>query len=203
LAIETKRERRQARTREAILAAALDIVVKGGTNALSMREVARRVDYSPAALYEFFGSKEDIVAAVVAEGYQKFAAYLGQVSEELPPYERLIELGTTYVEFARSNREYYLLMFTGLAEWWYEGKPKIDDRGSYQLLVDTIAAGVEAGVFVPREGVSVDEMAYGCWAMVHGMAMLQLNQQQENQLTLKQVDREVIRIIADGLTIRR
>jgi hypothetical protein len=112
-------------------------------------------------------------------------------------------LGVAYVEFARANREYYLLMFTGLSEWWSEGKPKVDERGTYQLLVDTVAAGVDAGVFLPRDGVGIDEMAYACWAMVHGMAMLQLNQAQPDQQRLKLVDREIVRTIADGLTIQR
>src|SRR5688572_28249541 len=107
---QSTRVRRQQRTRDAILTAALEIVIAEGVTALSLREVARRVDYSPAGLYEYFGSKEEIVAALVSEGYRRFTIHLDQVPIELPPYERLIELGVAYIDFARTNPQHYLLM---------------------------------------------------------------------------------------------
>jgi AcrR family transcriptional regulator len=196
---QSPRERRHERTRDAILMAALDIVSKGGIEALSMREVARRIDYSPAGLYEYFGSKEEMVAALVNEGYRRFADHLRQVPADLPPYERLIALGVAYLDFARSHPQYYLVMFTGLSEWWVEGKPVIDERGAYQMLVDTVKDGVSQGVFKSKEDTGPDEMTYACWALVHGMAMLQLNQLKGTQDAIRQADREVLCLLADGM----
>ncbi|MCB0074139.1 MAG: helix-turn-helix transcriptional regulator, partial [Caldilineaceae bacterium] len=48
----TTRERRALRTREAILDAARQIISRQGADALSMRAIAKAIDYSPAGLYE-------------------------------------------------------------------------------------------------------------------------------------------------------
>lgn len=55
----TPRERRAQRTRDAILEAARGIISKKGVEALSIRSIADAIDYSPAGLYEYFGSGRD------------------------------------------------------------------------------------------------------------------------------------------------
>src|SRR5262245_8808788 len=105
------RERRKEKVREAILQAALDLVTERGPQALSLRKVAQRVDYSPAGLYEYFGSKEEIAVALVNEGFRRMSKYLKQIPEDLPAPEHVIRLGMAYLEFARSHKEHYLFMF--------------------------------------------------------------------------------------------
>ena len=68
------RTRRQERTRRAILDSALAIVAESGPDALSMRAIADRIDYSAAGLYEYFGSKEEILNAVREEGMAQLGA---------------------------------------------------------------------------------------------------------------------------------
>ena len=58
------RTKRHLRTKQAILDAARQIIAEEGPAALSMRALADRIDYSAAGLYEYFGSKEEIIAAV-------------------------------------------------------------------------------------------------------------------------------------------
>ena len=58
------RERRQARTREAIIQAAEEIVEARGPDALNMRDIAELIDYSASNLYEYFTNKEELLAAV-------------------------------------------------------------------------------------------------------------------------------------------
>jgi AcrR family transcriptional regulator len=198
MASGSARARRHETTRDAILAAALEIISTEGVEALSLREVARRVDYSPAGLYEYFGSKEEIIAAMISDGYRRLSLHLSQTSTDLPPYERLIELGAAYIEFARANPQHYLLMFTALPEWWIEGKVNVGS--AYQTLVDTVQAGIEQGIFIPRDGLGLEEMSYTCWAIVHGMAMLQLNQLRGMQTEYSQKDRAILRILANGMT---
>ncbi|NJN55580.1 MAG: helix-turn-helix transcriptional regulator, partial [Anaerolineae bacterium] len=55
----TPRERRHLRTKDAILDAARLIIKEQGADALSIRAIAEQIDYSPAGLYEYFGSKEE------------------------------------------------------------------------------------------------------------------------------------------------
>ncbi len=86
------RQRRHVRTKQAILDAALEIVIQDGPAALSMRALAERIDYSPAGLYEYFGSKEEIIAAVCDEGQRMLYEAMDRVNGGLPPVERLHRL---------------------------------------------------------------------------------------------------------------
>jgi len=83
------RQRRHEKTRRAILDAAGRIVARKGIQDLSMREIARQIDYSPAGLYEYFEGKEEIVQALCAEGHQQLSAYIRQVNEDLSPADYL------------------------------------------------------------------------------------------------------------------
>ncbi|ETX05333.1 MAG: hypothetical protein ETSY2_23585, partial [Candidatus Entotheonella gemina] len=87
------RARRRQRVRRAFLDAARRMVVEQGPAALSLREVARQADYSPAALYEYFESRNALLAALIQEGFDELKQDLLAVSAELTPRERLKRMG--------------------------------------------------------------------------------------------------------------
>ena len=55
------KEQRTQRIRSRIIDAARTLVVENGFEHLSLRGIARRVGYSPAALYEYYDSKDSIL----------------------------------------------------------------------------------------------------------------------------------------------
>src|SRR3954469_12942121 len=65
---------RQGREREAvaraILDAARDLFVAEGYQNVSIRKIAEKVEYSPAAIYGYFPSKDDIFLALAEEGFR-------------------------------------------------------------------------------------------------------------------------------------
>ena len=195
----TPRKRRHEKTRQAILQSARDLVTEKGADKLSLREIARRIDYSPAALYEYFDSKEDIVGALCTDGFNNLALYLNRVPADLPPRKRLVELGLAYLEFANQNPELYILIvinlpsgLTALDQLDYESSP-------YRILLQAMQAGIDAGVFTPREGFGPQEMAYSCWAFVHGIAALGLTQLSELEVDLGPVNRLALGLFMDAL----
>ena len=101
------RERRQERTRQAIINSALHLIREKGPNELSLREVARRIDYSPAGLYEYFDSKEDLVQAVCSEAEGRLRDALQSVDPTLETVEYLVELGLAYIRFARPPKQFH------------------------------------------------------------------------------------------------
>lgn len=193
------RERRQKATREAILQTARQMITAEGPDAFSVRELARRVDYSPAGLYEYFDGKDDIIAAVCAESIERFSSYLSRVSHNLNPSERLLELGLAYIEFARQNREHFLLIFTSLRTDRQSLAKGVGETSTYRLLLDTVAEGIESGDFVTREGYELEQITYGCWALVHGMAMLQQTHLHGFEADFQRVDRETLLTFSAGL----
>lgn len=169
----TARQRRQQKTRQAILAAAHQIIVEKGPDELSMRSLAERIDYSPSGLYEYFDSKEQILETVCEEGHGMLAQAMRQVDETLPPDAYLLEIGQVYVDFAAANPALFRLMFSNIP-----AEPPdpalISNRSSYLVLIEAIQRGIASGVFLQREGFGLHEMAFAAWSMVHGIAMLQM-----------------------------
>ena len=54
----------------AILDAARELFVADGYQNVSIRKIAERIEYSPAAIYSYFPSKDDIFFALAEEGFR-------------------------------------------------------------------------------------------------------------------------------------
>ena len=167
------RQRRQVRTRQAILDAARQIVTEKGASGLSLREVARRIDYSPAGLYEYFGSKDEILAAVRLEGQQRFAQHLLGVDKSLDAFDYLVELGLAYVRFGMKNPEHFMLLFSTLL-CNIDGKTFAQGREeqTFKTLVDGLERAQVEGIFPESHDIQV--LSLGIWSMVHGLTSLLL-----------------------------
>jgi AcrR family transcriptional regulator len=70
---------RGAERRQAILDAALEVFASRGYRAGALGEIAARVDVSPAAILYHFGSKEDLLMAVIAERDRRAARALSRM----------------------------------------------------------------------------------------------------------------------------
>ena len=81
----SRRDRRRLATRAEILAAARELLLEVGPEGLSLRQVARRADFSPAALYTYFPSKDSLVASLFEESFERLYDYLRRVPADLPP----------------------------------------------------------------------------------------------------------------------
>jgi len=165
----SRRDRRRLATRAEILAAARELLLEVGPEGLSLRQVARRADYSPAALYTYFPSRDSLIAALFAESFERLDAYLRRVPADLPPDRRVIELGLTYMEFARDSPMDLRCMMLSTSLDLPPSSGKSLGLEAARLIGETFRQGVEEGVFKSDGLFSTAEMAYGTWALVHGM----------------------------------
>lgn len=204
------RERRRQRTREAILEAALELVQRGGVEAVAMRELAEQISYSPAALYEYFDSKEAILQVLCERGFQRLAAYMSRVGEDLPLAEYMLGIGQAYIRFADEHPDYFQLMFSQVGPTRAAGEPvdmpppeMTDPDSSFGILVAGIKRGIESGEFVTRAGFGWLEMAYSAWATVHGLAMLRSSNLRSVDYNFDAADRQALANLYRGLTSRQ
>jgi AcrR family transcriptional regulator len=172
---ESTRERRSRRTREQILATARELVLESGVDGLSLREVARRLDYSPGALYTYFPDTDALLDALTAGVFEELGRYFERVPGELPAAERLDRLGRAYLDFATENPEQYLLVFTRIAA---PATTRFDEREAtpypWSIVVEACQAGVESGELATAEGYGGREIFFHFFALHHGLAMLRL-----------------------------
>lgn len=202
------RERRHQRTQQAIIEAARQIIRESGVDALSIRAIAERIDYSPAGLYEYFGSKEEIVAAVCAQDFERFARRLGQVDRSLAPTEYLMELGLSYIDFAMRNPDAFLLMFTTfpLSQSNQPQAPAevleemMTEESAFTILVRGVQRCIDEGIGRTKPGFGVVEMAYSLWSLVHGLAMLRVTNGSVMPFDYNIVERETLRRFGVGLS---
>lgn len=196
----TPRERRQDRTRQSIINTAIILISQKGAENLSLREIARNIDYSPAGLYEYFDGKDDIINAVCEEHNDRLLAYLRAVPEDIPLEQYLVELGLAYVAFARANAELFTLYFTrfttGVTEKSQVEAVNPDD--SFAALYRAVQRAIETGFFVPERDDPF-ELSYCFWAQVHGMAMLQIGFLRDMNFDFANADRRAIETIIRGL----
>src|SRR5262245_39618468 len=105
-----RRERQKQELRQAILATAGGLILEGGYEGLSLRQVAERTGYSATTIYLYYENKDALVGAVIGEGFSRLLRTLDGVSTE-DPLACIADLGRAYVRFARANPVYYRLMF--------------------------------------------------------------------------------------------
>src|SRR5260370_29161998 len=98
--------------RETLLQAAIRLIADVGTAGFTLREVARRADVSHNAPYRHFPDREDLLAAVAAQGFRELdEAMRAAVRHQRSSVGRLKRAGLAYVEFALRRPEHFTVMF--------------------------------------------------------------------------------------------
>ena len=113
MGIKERQERDREAVRRAILDAARDLFVREGFQNVSIRKVAEIVEYSPAALYGYFPSKDDIFWALADEGFRLLYGTPPDRSEltRKPPLERVRQVFRRLYAFSVEHPAYFALMF--------------------------------------------------------------------------------------------
>ena len=192
------RERRYERTKDAILNTARKMIREGGVDSVSMRKIAQEIDYSPAGLYEYFASKEEIIGALCEMAGDRLEIYMKAVDTSLPIPHRLVELGMAYVKFAVENREEFLLLFTYLANPPQTPGEPTTPHCSFLFLLQTVQEGIDTG-YIQSDSFDAFCISYSAWAIVHGMAMLQITALQHAPFPFEQVNRWTLEQFVEGL----
>jgi AcrR family transcriptional regulator len=108
-----KREAERLEVRRIVLDAARRLFIEGGYANVPIRNIAAAVDYSPAALYRYFKTKDELFAALKEEGFRLLMSreLLPRRPSEPSPIERLRHFFWGVYDFAKLYPEYFYLMF--------------------------------------------------------------------------------------------
>jgi AcrR family transcriptional regulator len=113
MGIKERHERDREAIERAILDAARDLFVTEGYANVSIRKIADRIEYSPAAIYAYFRSKDDIFFALAEEGFRLLSGIASCEDEprDHEPLTRVRDFFWHLYEFSRGHPEYFALMF--------------------------------------------------------------------------------------------
>ncbi len=171
-----RRERERLKVRGKILDAARKLFIRQGYDAVTMRKIAQRIEYSPTAIYAHFQDKEALLRELCTEDFQMLANAFQQVAAIKDPIERLRETGRAYVDFAIRYPNHYRLMFMTPrpADFNPDESGKGDvQRDAYAFLVAVVEDAMAKGAF-RKDWKDVELLAQVLWAGVHGVVALQL-----------------------------
>ncbi len=158
--------------REALMAAALDLIAEKGPSGFTFAEAARSAGVSPAAPYRHFRDRDELSADIAIRGFEGFASALEKAwNEGRPDAQAAFErMGRAFLAFARSEPAYYSAMFeSGLA---LADNPALHEAGerAYSVLRKASEALVAT---MPAKGRPPASMvSFHIWALSHGIASL-------------------------------
>src|ERR1700682_6308743 len=155
MGIKERHERDREAISRAILDAARELCVAEGYQHVSIRKIAERIEYSPAAIYGYFTSKDDIFFALAEEGFRLLSQATQEEEERyaaLPPLARVRGGLWHLYEFSRDHAQYFALMFLD------RSVPRISQeyerfafvRAGKQQLVEDIQRCIDAPL-LPRD----------------------------------------------------
>jgi AcrR family transcriptional regulator len=176
MGIPERRERERRELRQRILNAARELLVKKGYEAVTMREIAKRIEYSATALYKHFVDKDALVRELCREDFPAFAQHLlAEVATSGDPVERMARAGLVYLGFAEQFPEHYRLMFmTELPPTPPEEGEREDPARNAYMFLRALIDELMRGGYLRKELSDVDLVAQTVWAGVHGAAALDL-----------------------------
>jgi len=174
---QARKARDKARLRNQVLDAARDLFVQHGYEAVTMRRIAAKVEYTATALYFHFQNKTALLQALSDREGLALGVEFGKLRSLKDPIERVRRMGETYIQFglAEPNR-YRLLFMTPQPALPPEqsaipkGDPKVD---AYALLVQTLAEAIAAGLLQPKYS-DAEQVAQLLWSAMHGFVSLNL-----------------------------
>lgn len=176
-----RRAREKADLRRAILDAARELFAEQGFEAVSMRKIAEKIEYSPTTLYLYFQDKREILSALIVEGFELLRARVGGM-HIADPMERLRVCLHCYIAFAFEQPHYYALMFQ-----LTEGEEELEEaqQAAHACILESGAAALELLSSCIREGQESGQiradlpwpiLSHTTWSHVHGVVALALAQ---------------------------
>lgn len=168
--------------RTALIDAGLELLASGDANTFSLREVARRVGVSATAIYRHFPDKQSMLAALADAGFARLAkeqAAAGGAGGA----EGFAGSGRAYVRFALANPSLFRLMFA---------YTPANTHPDYESPAGSAAHLLRMGVssMLPRDTPRDTQFVamLRAWSLVHGLAMLILDQQVRRDIAESMID---------------
>lgn len=169
-----RRQQQKTEVRRALLDAASELFLEGGSEGFSLRGVAERVGYSATTVYLYFENKDDLLFAVLLEGFERFGEVLQTAYESRQePLDRIEAVGRAYIRFGVAHPAHYRLMFMQRGDLLLKKNPKNQKPtlDSFGILARAVNEALAAGSVVPADP---RVHAYTLWAGVHGLVALTL-----------------------------
>jgi AcrR family transcriptional regulator len=192
---------RRARTRDSIrtriLDAARDLFVRDGVEAVTMRAIARKIEYTPTTIYHHFRDKHALLVELCKLDMQKLSQAFQSIGRIEDPAERTRRFGLAYVDFGIDHPGIYRFLFmTPKPDIMSEAAmdPALE-QNAYFMLLESVHEGIAAGRYRP-EFDDPHQLAQLLWGGLHGIVSLHVAKSNEEWIEWRD-PRETARAMID------
>lgn len=155
--------------KNALVAAARDLIVRRNGAEFTMREIAAMTGVRHAAVYRHYASKDALLQEVARQEFEQLKGELSHAVDSDDGYKTsaLENIAQYYISFALARPGEYRIMTRAC------GSQTPHYSGFANLLREPIAAAQSSGKL--RADVPAQMLAHILWAELHGLAMLALD----------------------------
>jgi AcrR family transcriptional regulator len=169
-----RREREKEQLRQTILDAAHELFLSEGYEKVQMRDIAKKIEYSPTTIYLYFKDKTELFFAICDQTFSKLSKKLESIHHQGgDPVEGLRRGCRAYVEFGLKYPNHYKVTFIKhpdlrLGKEHYLRKD-LKGMETFDYMRRAVQACVEQNKM--RE-TDVDAISQMLWAVMHGITAL-------------------------------
>jgi len=148
------------------------VVTEHGVDALTLRRISADAGTSTSAVYALIGGRDELIRELFVEAFRSFGAAQFAVAATGEAGTDLHALAVAYRSWALGHPHLYQVMFgavLGDLDLTTEQAQECDR--TIDPLRAVVGAGLESGTL---RGGTADELTLSFWALVHGLASLEL-----------------------------
>jgi AcrR family transcriptional regulator len=186
--------------RAEIGAAAAALYMRAGEDGITIREIAKATGRSPMGLYRYFGDREEIIAWLRAEAFDRFSDALeAAFASGKDAFARARAVGRAYLDFALTHPDSYRLMFDMRRpdDSHYPVLAKASARANATVtrhVKDLAKAGIVHG--------DTDRIGAALWAAAHGVVVLYLAGRLPDDVDVREFYLDTMRLTFRGARTR-
>ena len=152
-----------------LIMSVIEAVKNDNLEKFSIREAARLLEVSPAAPYNHFNDKQELILASIYFCKNEFINYLKNkiLINESHTNKKLALIGKSYLQYANDNPEVFIFMFSQTLS----NKDRINNYQEFHQLFLT-AINESFNLEDLRKRVSMNSAVNAAWSIIHGTACL-------------------------------
>ncbi len=200
---------RRRRTIDALLRAAQELLVEHSIENLTVEDIARHAGVAVGSIYNHFGSKAGLHAAVVQQALDVDRRFMDLAyTPDRDPLAQLYAAAEEYLRFYLENPDYFRMLAFPTDPGQYPAGRELADRLAQSVdeqnarMVDAIRRAVDDGALRPVDPEAVATVLWSAWNGIISLGW-RPDRLRRSEAELRELLQTATDVIANGLLLRQ